>query len=349
MNVVPLQLSTTKKYPLQCCLHHFIQDQVVKTPNAVALTFEDESLSYAELNARSNYLANLLKLQGVKPDTTVGVCFDRSVEMVIALLAVLKADGAYMPLDPTLPAKRLAYMVDESKAPLVLVQSKFKNLFAPPVKLLDLNDPVHTGQSDKDNPGSKCRSNNLAYVIYTSGSTGTPKGVMNQHDGIVNRLLWMQDEFQISENDTVLQKTPYSFDVSVWEFFWPLMVGARLVIARPDGHKDPDYLLDLINTENITVIHFVPSMLRLFLQTNNLERSRSLRYVICSGEALDIALHNQFFNRCTAALYNLYGPTEAAVDVTYWRCSLESKLEYVPIGYPITPACSAIGSPHCVL
>ena len=163
-------------------------------------------------------------------------------------------------------------------------------------------------------------SADLAYVIYTSGSTGKPKGAMNTHRGICNRLLWMQDEYRLTESDVVLQKTPFSFDVSVWEFFWPLMAGARMVLAKPGGHRDNRYLVDLIERENVSVLHFVPSMLRLFLEEPGLERCASLRDVICSGEALPLELQQRFFKRLDAGLHNLYGPTEAAIDVTYWRC-----------------------------
>ena len=176
---------------------------------------------------------------------------------------------------------------------------------------------------------------NLAYVIYTSGSTGNPKGVPNVHEGIVNRLLWMQNAYGLTSADRVLQKTPYSFDVSVWEFFWPLMTGACLVVAQPGGHKDPDYLVGLITKEMITTLHFVPSMLRIFVEAEGVERCSSLRRVICSGEALPLDLQQRFFERLGAELHNLYGPTEASVDVTYWQCTPDSGRTTVPIGRPI--------------
>ena len=180
------------------------------------------------------------------------------------------------------------------------------------------------------------KGEHLAYMIYTSGSTGLPKGAMNTHEGIVNRLLWMQEAYGLTPSDRVLQKTPFSFDVSVWEFFWPLLTGAKLVLARPGGHKDGAYLAELIGREKITTLHFVPSMLSAFLEQAGLESScASLKRVICSGEALSYELQQRFFSRLPAELHNLYGPTEAAVDVTYWACERQSRLRTVPIGRPI--------------
>ena len=176
----------------------------------------------------------------------------------------------------------------------------------------------------------------LAYAIYTSGSTGKPKGVPNVHQGIVNRLLWMQDMYKLTASDRVLQKTPFSFDVSVWEFFWPLLTGAALVLARPGGHRDPAYLVDLIAQQKVTTLHFVPSMLSVFLETAGLERCRSVRQVFASGEALPFELQQRFFERMNAELHNLYGPTEAAVDVTYWACRPDCEQSIVPIGRPIS-------------
>ncbi|MGY2319411.1 AMP-binding protein, partial [Pseudomonas sp. SDO5522_S412] len=176
-------------------------------------------------------------------------------------------------------------------------------------------------------------ASDLAYVLYTSGSTGQPKGVMNEHGALMNRLHWMQEAFPIGPNDRVLQKTPYSFDVSVWEFFWPLITGATLVVARPDGHRDPAYLSQLIQQEQVTTLHFVPSMLRAFVEEPSLTHCRSLRQVFASGEALPVDLVQRFMSQHPAALVNLYGPTEAAIDVSVWRCSANDTL--VPIGKPI--------------
>ena len=176
---------------------------------------------------------------------------------------------------------------------------------------------------------------NACYVIYTSGSTGHPKGAINTHAAVCNRLLWMQDAYGLTEDDCVLQKTPFSFDVSVWEFFWPLMTGARLVIAEPGGHRDPKYLVSVIKEQQVTVLHFVPSMLKVFVEHDGVEQCETLNKVMCSGEALSLELQQRFFARQKAELHNLYGPTEAAVDVTFWKCRRDGEQHLVPIGKPI--------------
>jgi amino acid adenylation domain-containing protein len=265
---------------------------------------------------------------------------ERSVELVLALVGILKAGGAYVPLDPDYPSQRLDFMLEDAAPTVLLTQSHLANRL-----------PGHAGHTlcldtdwgaDADAaappmlPQPALTPEHLAYIIYTSGSTGRPKGAMNTHRGICNRLLWMQQQYHLGPDDTVLQKTPYSFDVSVWEFFWPLLTGARLVLARPGGHKDPDYLARLIHDEGVTVCHFVPSMLRAFLSEPELEeRCVCLREVICSGEALPYELQQRFFARLGSRLHNLYGPTEAAVDVTYWPCHRDDARRLVPIGRPV--------------
>src|SRR5262249_2343095 len=248
---------------------------------------------------------------------------------------ILKAGGAYVPLDPIYPRERLAFMMEDAQISVLLTQ---KSLLPTLPKhtthtlCLDADWPIIMRESP-DNPKSYTRAEHLAYVIYTSGSTGQPKGVMVTHRSICNRLLWMQDAYQLTQTDRVLQKTPCSFDVSVWEIFWPLMTGACLVMARPEGHRDSAYLVELIVTAQITVLHFVPSMLQIFLEAQALERCCSLRYVICSGEALSVELQERFYARVgTAALYNLYGPTEAAIDVTFWACEPGNTGPTIPIG-----------------
>ncbi|MDE1478876.1 AMP-binding protein, partial [Xenorhabdus bovienii] len=245
---------------LNCCIHELFERQVEKTPDAVAVRFGEQSLSYAELNRRANQLARFLREDlHVGPDTLVGVCVERSIEMVVALLAVLKAGGAYVPLDPHYPAERLDYMLHDAAprallshgaVPVVVRALLDQYAMSTNVSVIDLEADVSqwSGQNSDDlHPADNgLTSSHLAYVIYTSGSTGRPKGVMNQHVGVVNRLVWMQKAYRLNANDAVLQKTPFSFDVSVWEFFWPLMYGARLVVAKPEGHKDPAYLSALI-------------------------------------------------------------------------------------------------------
>jgi amino acid adenylation domain-containing protein len=330
--------ATAREYGSEARLHRLIEAQAKRTPDAVALEFEGRELTYAELNARANQLARVLRARGVGPGVLVGVFAERSFEMVVALLAVLKAGGAYVPLDSSYPRERLGHVLEDARAPLVLAQPYLASALpagAAQVLELDASWAAYAGESGEElqDVGTP---EDLAYVIFTSGSTGRPKGAMNAHRGICNRLLWMQEEYGLTGDDRVLQKTPFSFDVSVWEFFWPLMTGARLVIARPEGHRDSAYLARLIRESRITTLHFVPSMLRVFLEEAGLDGCRSLKRVICSGEALPHELQERFFARLPAVeLHNLYGPTEAAVDVTYWACRRGDERLTVPIGRPV--------------
>ena len=336
---------TITPYPQDICLHQLFEQQVERTPDALALTFEDEHLTYAQLNARANQLAHYLQSQGVGLEDRVGVLLERSIEMVVALLAVLKAGAAYVPLDPAYPQERLAFMVEDARLSLLLTDSRLLSAISTPATALLCLDTEWDSSASSDSAVSDSRANldclvpptALAYVIYTSGSTGQPKGAMNTHRAIVNRLLWMQDAYHLTSADTVLQKTPFSFDVSVWEFFWPLLTGARLCMAVPGGHQDAAYLSRVIRDEGITTIHFVPSMLGAFVQEAQVsECAGQLRRVICSGEALGVGLQERFFEQMEGVeLHNLYGPTEAAVDVTSWECVRGAEQWTVPIGKPI--------------
>ncbi|MFP3497958.1 amino acid adenylation domain-containing protein [Pseudomonas sp. SIMBA_059] len=327
--------ATDVSYNLDQTLHGLFEAQVAKTPNAPAVKAAEQQLSYAELNERANRLAHHLRELGVEPDSHVGICVERGLDMVVGLLAILKAGGAYVPLDPAYPLERIAYMLQDSAPVVVLAQGATRALLGD-VPLLDL-DPVtwqHQPATNPQVPGLSARHS--AYVIYTSGSTGQPKGVINEHAGVVNRLLWMQDAYGLKADDRVLQKTPFSFDVSVWEFFWPLLSGARLVMARPGGHKDPAYLCDVIEAERITTLHFVPSMLDVFLAHGDVGQASGLVRVMCSGEALPGSLVRRFKQQLPGiGLYNLYGPTEAAVDVTAWNCARPEVPDNTPIGKPI--------------
>jgi amino acid adenylation domain-containing protein len=328
---------TQQDYPRNLTLQLLFEQQVERTPNQIAVVFDEQQLSYAELNIRANQLAHYLRSAGVGPDVAVGICMERSVEMVVALFGTLKAGGAYLPLDPSYPQERLLFMIDDAQVQVVLTQQRFAGtLAANAVEVVCLDsDATFISQQSSENPCVSMMEENLAYVIYTSGSTGKPKGSMISHRGICNRLLWMQQAYRLDESDRVLQKTPFSFDVSVWEFFWPLMIGAQLVVARPGGHQDSSYLLKLIKTRQITVLHFVPSMLQVFLNEPDLETARCVKKVMCSGEALSFDLQERFFTRLDAELHNLYGPTEASVDVTHWACEREVGQRIVPIGRPI--------------
>ena len=328
---------TQTDFPKDKCIHQLFEEQVEKSPDAIALVFEDQQLSYRELNSRANQLAHYLRKRDVQPDSIVALCMNRSLELVIAILGVLKAGGAYMPIDPELPAQRLQFLLEDAQVRLLLTQDKLRSAladFAGHIVCLDSDWHKLADQSHED-PQHHVRGHHAAYVIYTSGSTGTPKGVVNVHDGLRNRIQWMQESYQLTSADRVLQKTPFTFDVSVWEFLWPLISGACLVVARPGGHRDSSYLVQLIQSQQITTLHFVPSMLEVFLQEPGAERCTSLRQVICSGEALSYELQQRFFERSTARLHNLYGPTEASIDVTAWECRKDSDLRIVPIGQPI--------------
>ena len=328
--------STAREYPLQRCVHQLIEEQVLRTPDAPALVFGQQCVDYAELNHRANRLAHRLIEAGVGPDVLVGLAVERSIEMVIGLLAVLKAGGAYVPLDPEYPRERLAYMLEDSGVKLLLTQAHLLDQLPIPsgLETLVLGGSVFERYSE-ENPGIVLHGENLAYVIYTSGSTGQPKGAGNRHSALTNRLCWMQEAYGLNARDSVLQKTPFSFDVSVWEFFWPLMTGSRLVVAAPGDHRDPQKLVALINAQRITTLHFVPSMLQAFLQDSAVASCHSLQRIVCSGEALPVDAQQQVFAKLPQAdLYNLYGPTEAAIDVTHWTCRDEG-CDTVPIGEPI--------------
>ncbi len=339
--------ATKKEYPFHQCVHNWVEEQVEKTPDAVAVEAPQadgtvKSLTYRELNQNANQLAHYLRSLNVGRDAPVGICIERSLEMVIGLLGIVKAGGAYVPLDPDYPNDRLRYMLEDAQVPVLLTQQRllnehpvFLNLKASPFIVCVDRDLEAIQAYPDQNPQPITGPEDLAYIIYTSGSSGRPKGVMNIHKAICNRLLWMQDEYGLDAGDCVLQKTPFSFDVSVWEFFWPLMTGARLVMAKPEGHKDSAYLIDLIRSRRVTTLHFVPSMLKAFLEREEVGSCRSIRRVVCSGEALTPEIQSRFFERFDCELHNLYGPTEAAIDVTYWECKPEPNAVTVPIGHPI--------------
>ncbi len=312
-----------------------------KAGDTVVLWSDNNEFTGNDLERRANQLAHYLRAQGVGPDVLVGLCVERSAEMVIGLVAILKAGGAYVPLDPDYPAERLRFMLSDANVPILLTQEKLvATLPESSATVVCLDSDWNTISREPCTAPERARSatpDDLAYVIYTSGSTGQPKGAMNSHRAICNRIDWMQATFKLCTDDVVLQKTPFSFDVSVWEFFWPLIVGARLVMLRPGGHQDAAHIADTVSEHRISIMHFVPSMLQFFLDQGALrEKCRTLRAVICSGEALTHELQERFFATMDAELHNLYGPTEAAVDVTHWPCVRQSAEQVVPIGWPIS-------------
>ncbi|EIK94329.1 non-ribosomal peptide synthetase [Pseudomonas sp. M47T1] len=328
--------ATAADYRATALLPELLVQQRHASPDSVALVHGEQRLTYAQLHARANRLSHRLNAHGIGCDDLVGIAALRSVELVVGLLGIIKAGAAYLPMDPELPAERLAYMIDDSAVKLLLTQTALvDSLPAGTAERWCLDDGSDAAWPEHE-PRLATQPGQLAYCIYTSGSTGKPKAAGNSHEALHNRLVWMQQAYQLGAADRVLQKTPFSFDVSVWEFFWPLMTGATLVMADPGAHRDPAALQAVIEREQVTTLHFVPSMLQLFIAAGALRGGcQSLARVICSGEALSHDLQSQFLAEHSAALYNLYGPTEAAIDVTHWTCRAEPGQFAVPIGEPI--------------
>ncbi|WP_203963598.1 non-ribosomal peptide synthetase [Actinocatenispora thailandica] len=328
-------------------LDELIGAQVRRTPDATAVAAETGELSYHRLWRRAGALAAELAEAGVGPGTPVAVCADRGPNLLTALLAVLRAGGHYLPVDPGYPADRIRFMLDDAAAPVLLAdRARLGQLPATGARIRCLDDPIEPTDAAPDaashqhpRGGAHRDPGAAAYLIYTSGSTGRPKGVLTSHRAIVNRLCWMQRRFRLGADDAVLQKTPISFDVSVWELFWPLLAGATVVFARPDGHRDPAYLAELVDRAGVTTAHFVPSMLGPFLDALPAGAGRTLRRIVTSGEELPVALARRCVGALPAELHNLYGPTEAAVDVTAWHCAPDAladpDLTTVPLGTPI--------------
>lgn len=328
-------------YPF-ATIHQLFEKQVEKTPQAVAVRCGDTSLDYAALNCKANQLAHLLRSKGVKPGDPVGIILDRSLEMIIGIYAVLKSGGAYLPMTPQTPEKRVEYMLAESCVDIVLTQNRYKDRIPAGITVLDVEDP-QLFQGDSHNPQPAADPESLAYIIYTSGSTGQPKGVMIKHHSVVNRILWMQNQYNLTEEDVILQKTSFAFDVSVWEMFWWSWVGAQMVFMPAGLERFPLALVDVIDKFRVSVMHFVPSLLNVFLvhvEKNSVQdRLKSLRRVFSSGEALKEGHVKTFekvlFETNNTYLTNLYGPTEATVDVTYYDFTFDCELSVIPIGRPI--------------
>ncbi|MDQ0045096.1 non-ribosomal peptide synthetase [Variovorax boronicumulans] len=306
-------------------------------PDATALLFDEQVLSYGELNERANRLSHRLIALGVRAETKVGIAVERSVEMMVGLLAILKAGAAYVPLDPEYPEQRLAYMLEDSGVALLLTQGRIRSRVPGSEALTVLEiDTLDVGGEPGHDPRVPLHGENLAYVIYTSGSTGKPKGAAVRHGSLFSCMRWMQDTYHLTQADTVLHKAPFGFDVSVWEMFWPLTSGVRLVVARPDDHRDPERLVQLIQRHQITTLNFVPSMLQAFLAHDGIEASTRLRHIICGGEAMPAATQKEALERLHGAgLQNLYGPTETTIHVTHWACRNDGQNQ-VPIGRPIS-------------
>ena len=315
-------------------LHELVAAQADRTPDAVAVVGEDGSLTFRQLQAAARALAERLGALGVTTGTPVGVHAERSPELIVALLAVLQAGGAYLPLDPEQPPQRLRFMVEDAGAPIVLVQPHLRGGLTVPdaVDLVDVSLAA-LPPSGADGVAAQVGGDDLAYVIYTSGSTGTPKGVANTHRAVVNTLDSMRRDLRIGPEDSYVLKTPIGFDVAGWELWLPLVTGGRLVLARPGGHRDPGYLRDLVVDHGVTTMVFVPSMLGAFLAEPGVDACRSLQRVLCIGEPLPPELAQRGLDRLGAEVHNLYGPTEAAIHVSTWRC--QPGADQVPIGFPI--------------
>ncbi|BAZ48976.1 amino acid adenylation [Nostoc sp. NIES-4103] len=330
---------TQVNYPPDKCIHQLFEEQVEKTPDAVAVVFENTQLTYQQLNQRANQLAHHLRSLGVGPEALVGICLERSLEMIVGLLAILKAGGAYVPLDPTYPSERLAFVLQDTQTSLILTTAQLVNSLpthAAQVVCLDSQWQA-IAHNSQENLVCEATPDNLMYIIYTSGSTGQPKGVMIPHRGIYNQLQWRQTTFKLTQQDKVLQTISFSFDPSVWQIFWPLCNGAQLILARPGGHQDPAYLVKVIVEQQITVIALVPSILSVLLEQHLIENCQTLKHITCGGEALSVKLIEQFFAKLNLhnVLLNCYGPTEASIDATFWKCQHSTNYLIAPIGRPI--------------
>jgi len=329
---------TEETFESNLYIHQLFEEQAMLHPEHEAIKFKDTSLTYQQLNERVNQLASYLINRGYGRNQMIGIYMDRSIEMMVAIYGILKAGAAYVPFDPGYPVDRIQYMIEASEVKLILTQEdKVAFLEDYSVEHVVLGNDDVTSKESKSNPVVEIQPDDYAYMIFTSGSTGKPKGVINSHMGIRNRILWYRREFPIAEHETQMQKTPFSFDVSCGEFFGALTMGARLVIAEPDGHRDVEYLMNLVEKEQVTHIHFVPSMLKPFVDNIDMNKVRSLRQVACTGEPLPYNLVERFkelFDTCQ--LINLYGPTEAAVEVSFWDCREEYNRKIIPIGRPIS-------------
>ncbi len=330
---------TTTEYPRDKTVVDLFEEQVEKTPNNIAVVFEDEQITYSELNERVNALAHKLRKMGVKPDDFVAIIAQRSIEMIVGIYGILKAGGAYVPIDKTSPEERIMFMLEDCKPKVVLV---YKEEVKTKIPVIDLADSMVWKETTK-NPKKVCTPDNLIYCIYTSGTTGRPKGVMNRHKGLLNLVTWMQKLYPLNENDTILQKTTYVFDVSASEILWWSTIGARIVMLKPEAEKDPLSILETIEKHQISMIDFVPSMLAAFMMTIEnrselIQKIKSLKYVIAAGEALNSELVNKFYDVAEseglqAKIANIYGPTEASIYSAYYNC--KAGITMVPIGKPV--------------
>ncbi len=341
---------TERAFPDNVTIQKLIEAQVEKQSSATAIICEHDeifgvpSLTYGHLNEKVNQLAHLLRDKGANRDQIVGIMVERSFSMIIGVLGIIKAGAAYLPISPDNPVDRIEYMLKDAGVRLLLVQNKTANKIKFGGLMINLETP-HICHGLTENPVIVNRPEDLAYVIYTSGSTGKPKGVMIEHRSVINRLHWMQNAYPIGVEDVILQKTPYYFDVSVWELFWWAFHGAKLCFLISGGERTPLLIVETVRKHQVSVMHFVPSMLNVFLEyldgkdTKVLPGMASVRHIFASGETLTPS-HVKKFNdilgrKIGARLTNLYGPTEATVDVSYFDCPTSNDFEKIPIGRPI--------------
>jgi amino acid adenylation domain-containing protein len=330
--------NTKIKYSYKKTVCKIFEEQVAKTPHSIAAIFKNENITYKELNQKSNKLAHYLRERGIRSETLVGICIERSLDMIISILGVMKAGAAYLPLNPTYPVERLSYMLNDSQSSLLILnQLSLKNKFNSFAgEILHLQSSLKINQRNEKNPKNSTHPNHLAYVIYTSGTTGKPKGVEITHHSLHNHMMWMKNQFDFDEDDIFFQKTPFSFDASVWEFFIASYVGSQLVIAPSNAHTDPQQLIDLIIKHKITVLQVVPTMLKELLAKEEFKHCRELKQVFCGGEALPPNTIREFFEKMPIKLHNLYGPTEATIDATSLQCTpIQGKINSCLIGKPI--------------
>jgi len=327
-------------YPESKCIHQLFAERARQQPENVAVVFQNHRLTYAQLEARANQLAYHLQGLGVGPEVPVAICMDRSLEMVVGILGILKAGGAYVPLDPEYPKERLAYMMEDARTQVVLTQNTLRESMPElGIAVVCVDSGWETiARHGESTPQANATATNLAYVIYTSGSTGQPKGVMVEHGGLTNTINWTMETLELSSSDRCILKTPITFDASGRELFATLLAGGTLIVAEPGGHRDSRYLADTIRGERISILHCVPSLLRLLVEEPAFDESLAVRAVMCGGEALPPQLVTRFQSRIGAKLYNVYGPTETIIDSTFWSCEECNPHCAVPIGRPIPNA-----------
>ena len=339
---------TEATYPGVVGIHELLAQQMACTPDTVAVSFGSRAVTYGELGIQAERLARMLRTAGVGPDVPVGVCCERSIEMMVGILGTLMAGGAYLPLDPSLPARRLAFMLADAAPPVLLVRDqdvpRLPGYSGCVIRLDSIVGRPAVDRAEKPlEPAG--RPENLAYVLYTSGSTGTPKGVMVSHRALCNFMFWKQRAFPLTAIDRVVQKTAFSFDASVWELFAPLMVGAELILAPSDAHRDADLLIETMQSARATILKLVPSLLRVLVAHPAFGSCSSLRHVMCGGEPLTKNLADRCAARLKATVHNLYGPTETTIDVTSWTCRPGHEAPGVPIGRPVDNVSARILAP----